>query len=106
MLTFRASMIREVENAGCLDGAIAVWLMWPGYLEQSGQERLLEFLRTKGIPLVTHHASGDAYLPDLQRFAQAVAPKRLVPIHSFAPRRFGEFFENVETHQDGEWWAV
>jgi ribonuclease J len=105
VLTFRASMIREVENAGCLAGAVAVWSMWPGYLEQPGQERLLEFFRRQGIPLKTHHASGHAYLPDLQRLAKAVAPKRLVPVHSFAPQRFAEFFENVEAHCDGEWWT-
>lgn len=80
--------------------------MWPGYLEQPGQERLLKFLLAHDVPLVTHHASGHAYLPDLQRFATAIAPKRLVPIHSFAPQRFVEFFENVEVHQDGEWWEV
>ena len=38
--------------------------------------------------------------------ATAIAPGRLVPIHSFAPDRFGEFFENVEVHRDGEWWDV
>lgn len=80
--------------------------MWPGYLEQQGQERLLAFLETHDIRIVTHHASGHAYLPDLQRLVRAIAPKRLVPIHSFAPRRFSEFFENVEIHPDGEWWAV
>jgi ribonuclease J len=106
VLTFRTSMIRELENAGCLAGAVAVWSMWAGYLEQPGQERLLEFFKRKGIPLEMHHASGHAYLPDLRRLAKAVVPKRLVPIHSFAPRRFAEFFENVETHRDGEWWAV
>jgi ribonuclease J len=106
VLTFRTSMIQEVENARCLDRAVAVWSMWPGYLEQPGQERLLTFLETRGIPLVTHHASGHAYLSDLQRLARAVGPKRLVPIHSFAPGRFSEYFENVEIHADGEWWAV
>jgi hypothetical protein len=29
--------------------------------------------------------------------------KRLVPIHSVASSRFGEFFENVEVHRDQEW---
>ena len=106
VLTFRTSMIREIEHAGCLDGAVAVWSMWPGYLERPGQESLLNFLERHSIPLVTHHASGHAYLPDLQRLARAVAAKRLVPIHSFAPERFSEFFENVEVHSDGEWWAV
>jgi hypothetical protein len=64
-------MIREIEHAGCLDGAVAVWSMWPGYLERPGQESLLNFLERHSIPLVTHHASGHAYLPDLQRLARA-----------------------------------
>ena len=71
-----------------------------------GQERLLKFLQTRSIPIVTHHASGHAYLSDLQRFVRAVGPKRLVPIHSFAPERFDEFFENVELHADRDWWVV
>jgi ribonuclease J len=104
VLSFRSSMMSEVETAGCLSGACAVWSMWPSYLEQPGQKRLLSFLDRHGIPLVTHHASGHAYLPDLQRLAAAIGHGRLVPIHSSAPDRFGEFFENVEEHRDGEWW--
>jgi ribonuclease J len=106
VLSFRTSMMSEIESAECLSGACAVWSMWPGYLEQPGQKRLLSFFERHGIPLVTHHASGHAYVPDLQRLATAIAPGRLVPIHSFAPDRFGEFFDNVEMHRDGEWWEV
>lgn len=76
------------------------------YLKRPEQAPLLKFLETNGIRLVTHHASGHAYMPDLQRLARAIAPRRLVPIHSFAPERFGEFFESVEVHRDGEWWRV
>jgi ribonuclease J len=104
VLSFRTSMMSEVEGARCLNGACAVWSMWFGYLEQPGQRRLLGFFERNGIPLVTHHASGHAYLADLQRLASAIAPARLVPIHSFAPDRFREFFDNVEVHRDGEWW--
>ncbi len=53
---------------------------------------------------LTTATSGHAYMPDLQRLARAIPPKRLVPIHSFAPERYGEFFENIEVHRDGEWW--
>jgi ribonuclease J len=106
VLSFRASMMSEIEGAGCLKGASAVWSMWPGYLEQPGQKRLLGFFERHDISFVTHHASGHAYLPDLQRLAKAIAPGRLVPIHSFAPNRFGEFFENVQMYRDGDWWDV
>jgi ribonuclease J len=106
VLSFRASMMSEIEGARCLDGASGVWSMWPGYLEQPGQQRLLSFFERHAIPLHMHHASGHAYVPDLQRLATAIAPRRLVPIHSFAPDRFCEFFENVEVHRDREWWEV
>ena len=58
-------MMSEIEAAGCLNDALAVWSMWPGYLEQPGQKRLLAFLKRHGIPLVKHHASGHVYLADL-----------------------------------------
>lgn len=91
---------------GCLEGATAVWSQWSGYLQQPGSNRLLDFLRKYEIPLIQHHASGHAYLPDLQRLTRALAAKRVVPIHSFAPHRFPEFFDRVEQHDDGEWWDV
>jgi ribonuclease J len=83
-----------------------VWSLWPGYLLRPGENRLSEFLTQHNIPMVQHHASGHAYLPDLQRLTRAVAARRVVPIHSFAPHRFKEFFDRVELHQDGEWWDV
>lgn len=45
-------------------------------------------------------------MKDLQKFAKAIAPKRLVPIHSFAADRFVDLLENVELHDDGEWWEI
>ncbi len=106
VLTFRTSMIPEIEKARCLVGATAVWSLWPGYLQRPGETRLLRFLTQHDIPMVQSHASGHAYLPDLQRLTRAVAARRVVPIHSFAPHRFKEFFDGVELHQDGEWWDV
>ena len=39
-------------------------------------------------------------------FAGALAPRRLVPIHSFETGRFGEFFDNVHRQEDVVWWEV
>src|SRR5262249_4667503 len=71
VLSFRASMMAEIERAGCLRAACAVWSMWPGYLEQPGQKPLLRFFERHDVPLVVHHASGHAYVTDLQRLARA-----------------------------------
>jgi ribonuclease J len=106
VMLFRASMGRELEGADCLDEAGAIWSMWPGYLQEPSGTRLCAWLDRHGIPLVIHHTSGHAFIPDLQRLVAALAPARVVPIHSYAGDRFAEFFPRVERWRDGEWWDV
>jgi ribonuclease J len=43
---------------------------------------------------------------DLQLLATALRPGKVVPIHTEAGDRFDEYFADVETHRDGEWWEV
>lgn len=106
VMTFRASMGRELEKARCLDGAHAVWSMWPGYLDEPSGEKLKAFLARNGIEMTIRHASGHASVADLQRLVEALAPARVVPIHSIGGDQFGQFFPRVERHPDGEWWYV
>ena len=40
------------------------------------------------------------------RLATALAPKRVVPIHSFAGHRFAEYFAGVDQRDDGTWWEA
>jgi ribonuclease J len=95
-----------MEDIGCLDGAHAVWSMWPGYLKEPSGEKLKAFLHRLGIGMTIHHASGHAAIPDLQRLVAAIAAGKVVPIHSSAGDRFHEFVPGVERHGDGEWWDV
>jgi len=106
VMTFRMSMARELESATCFAGASAVWSMWPGYLREPSGKALSAFLDRHGIPLQIHHASGHAFIPDLQRLVEALAPQRLVPIHTFAGDRFAQFFPRVQREPDGVWWEV
>lgn len=106
VLTFRLSMMRELEAASCLAGATCVYSQWPGYLEEPSGQRLRGWLTTHGVDLVPHHASGHATRADLVRLATALAPARIVPIHTAAAERFAALFPRVEHHADGEWWEV
>lgn len=106
VMTFRKSMVREFEDVDCFRGARAIWSMWPGYRDEPDQDPLKTFLDQRRIPLLTHHASGHAYLDDLKQMARAVNPRRLVPIHSFAGDRFVDHFDNVDRQADGVWWEV
>ncbi|THJ17152.1 MAG: MBL fold metallo-hydrolase [Nitrospira sp. CG24E] len=106
VLIFRPSMAKDLGKAECLKDARLIYSLWSGYLRQEKMRPFHEWLKVHQIPLTACHTSGHASLDDLQRFAKAIAPKTLVPIHSFETKRFEEFFANVKRKQDGEWWEV
>jgi ribonuclease J len=103
---FRPSMGPELEGAGCLRGAQALWSQWDGYLAQDSGLRTKEWLAARGIPLTISHASGHATVADLRRLADAFIGARLVPIHTEHPESFAEHFGRAEVHPNGEWWPV
>lgn len=106
VMTCRASMAAELRQAACLDGAHAVWSMWPGYLKEPASQKLLGVLRASGVPVSIHHASGHAFVGDLQRLVDALAPRCVVPIHSAAGDRFGALLPRVTRRSDGEAFVV
>jgi ribonuclease J len=106
VLLFRGSMTRELDVAGCLDGAACVWSMWPGYLDKPSGERLQAWRGRRGIALSVAHASGHATVTDLQRLATAVDARRVVPVHTAHPELFPSLFERVDPAVDGQWWSV
>lgn len=105
VLTFRSSMIREAEELA-LDGAAAIWSMWPGHLRDGRSAELERFLERHDIPLEVIHCSGHASVEALRALARAVAPDRVVPIHTSAPERYGQLYDKIEVHANGEWWEV
>ena len=106
-MVFRPAMLRDLDRAACLTGARAIWSQWDGYLKQPRGEALLAELATRKIPLAQAHTSGHASIPDLKRLAAAIAPRMLVPIHTFEAGRFPELFGHCVTlKDDGVWWKA
>ncbi len=87
-----------VDNLITTEGAKIIYSMWEGYLT----EKFQDYCRDKRIEIERVHTSGHAILSDLQRFAKALKPKSLVPIHTFGSEKYQELFENVKTVKDGE----
>lgn len=100
---FRPSMAADFKN--CLAGAKLFYSLWPGYLERGGFD-LRAWCEDHGVAFEIHHTSGHASASDLRRLVQALDPKRVVPIHTFAAERFRSLFPNVQRANDGEWWEV
>lgn len=106
VMLFRPSMARDLEQAGCLEGASLIYSLWPGYLKDKHYQWLRDWLEKHQIPLTHCHTSGHAPVPDLKRLSESISAKRLVPIHSFEPKVYEKFFKNVEVRNDGEIWSV
>ena len=106
VMLFRPMMMRDRGVGDVLEGAHLSYSMWEGYLKETSVQRVVAWLKEQDIPMQLIHTSGHASAVDLQRFAAALAPRMLVPIHSFETGRFAEFFTNVVQKRDGEWWDV
>jgi ribonuclease J len=89
---------RIIDNLITAEGAKIIYSMWEGYLT----DKFKNFCSDKKIEIEQVHTSGHAVLNDLRRFAKALSPKCLVPIHTFEAARYSEFFDNVKIVNDGE----
>ena len=104
VMLFRPLAMNDRGVQAVLDGAGLTYSLWEGYLEQDSSRRVMKWLDDHDIRWHVLHTSGHASVTDLKRFAAALAPRALVPIHSFETSRFGDFFDNVVQRDDGEWW--
>lgn len=106
VLLVRRWMLPELERLEALRGAVFVWSQWHGYLAGGDGKSFRDDVDRLGLSFHQIHTSGHASPSDLQRFAVAVSPRRLVPIHTFRPEVFPQLFENVFLARDGEWQTV
>lgn len=107
VMLFRHAMLRDLDQADCLQDTSAIWSQWDGYLTQESGLKLSHALASRSIPLTHIHTSGHASIGDLKRLAEAIAPKMLVPIHTFEPDSFPNHFgSRVAQKEDGVWWEV
>ncbi|HQN99308.1 MAG TPA: MBL fold metallo-hydrolase [Bacteroidales bacterium] len=106
VMLFRPSMTKDIERAKCLEGARLIYSLWSGYLKDGRYQWFIDWLDKHQVPIIHCHTSGHASLPDLQKLANAISAKRLVPIHTFEPDSYKLFFDNVEKRKDGEIWTV
>jgi ribonuclease J len=106
VMLFRPSMARDLERAGCLEGARLIYSLWPGYLKDRRYRWLHEWLKKHRIPITHCHTSGHAHVSDLKRLALAISAKKIVPIHTSEPDSYPEYFNNVEIRNDGECWPA
>jgi ribonuclease J len=105
-LLFRGLWMRDLEQADVLEGGCLIHSQWEGYLREQRFQEIEAWRKRHGLQYCQIHTSGHASPADLKRFAAALSPKTLVPIHTAAPESFTSMFPHVVRHADGEWWEV
>ena len=89
--------------SGIKNGNI-VYSLWSGYLKKPYTSSFIDLLENKyGYTMHHIHTGGHADVQTLQELVEAVNPKQLVPMHTFSPEVFKDFFNaEVRLTKDGE----
>lgn len=103
VMLIRPGFLPQLKKFLDLDNAVWIYSMWRGYLERSRSlANLKSYMEEKGVRIEYLHTSGHAKLSDLKRLVSALKPGTVIPIHSFHPEKYGEYFPNVRMLGDGE----
>ncbi len=83
---------------GYIEGSTLIYSMWSGYFENEKP-----FWDEYGISPIHVHTSGHADVKQLKKFASALNPVAIIPIHTLSPERFTEYFgSKVRMLSDGK----
>ena len=104
---YRDSSLHELEQAGIPKGSVLFYSQWSQYTLEPSFDRTRAFLDRHNIVFKEMHTSGHAVLEDLKRFATAMDPDAIIPIHTEYPDDYREHFgSKVHCLHDGETYPV
>jgi ribonuclease J len=98
----RPSKLHELAEDESIRDGVFLYSLWQGYRKQDSQQQLEAFLAARGVEIIAAHTSGHADTGTLQAVIERLEPKRVIPIHSFAPEGFRELSDRVVMANDGE----
>ena len=103
MLFVRPGMEDDLRHIDGLAGSTLIYSLWDGYRTKDRTRRFLEAAEGLGITIKTLHTSGHADIPALQRMADTLQPKEIIPIHTFHPEDYKRTFAvPVRQAEDGQ----
>ena len=106
VMLFRPSMIRDLERMEGLIVGRVICSVWQGYLTEERNQTLLNWTRSKAIPIDHCHTSGHADMQALTALRNAFKGTPVIPVHTAAPDLFESKFGNVRRVKDGVWIEV
>jgi len=95
MMTVRPSMLSHLERIDNFEGATFIYSLWQGYMDEPRTRELKEYADRLHMRWEYLHTSGHAPVETLKRVVDTLKPKRLIPIHTIHPEKFGDFATSV-----------
>ncbi|PNP99511.1 MBL fold metallo-hydrolase [Sphingobium sp. SA916] len=104
----RDSMVAEFARGGLgfTERDAYVFSNWRGYLDEAAPNTGWGRARQAGAKALHLHTSGHASPSDIARFAKAVNPRALVPVHGLSWDAPGIDLPPIQRLADGEHWLV
>ena len=87
----RPSMMIDLEKI-IADNGNLIYSMWEGYKEQTETQQFIDWLKSKNFTIYDIHTSGHADIDTLKEFANTLAPKSILPIHTFNKKDYKNIF--------------
>jgi ribonuclease J len=101
VMVFRPSMLNDFIN-GFPKDTLCVLSTWHGYSNRPHWKQVQNALASANGRIVHAHTSGHALSFDIIAFTRAVNAEKIIPIHTFKPEKFREYFGNVTVATDGQ----
>lgn len=102
LMVFRPSMV-EFDFQGTLPSQCrCLYGYWRGYLVKQDWVELQNRIAQVQGDFVPAHVSGHAYINDIVTFVNSVNAKTVIPIHTFEPQMYRNYFLNVMLLSDGK----
>lgn len=105
-------LINTLRSKGSIN---IIYSQWEGYLKEEHRNLCTDYINTlkndKAIYFQFIHTSGHATVTDLIKFAKAINPNKIVPIHTAFSEQFKmefekEGFENLNIWEDGREYLI
>ncbi|MBN1971051.1 MAG: MBL fold metallo-hydrolase [Candidatus Delongbacteria bacterium] len=91
VLLVRPSMKSDL-NKIITDSGNLIYSMWEGYKEQTTTKEFIDWLKSKNFTIYDIHTSGHADSDTLKELADNLAPKAIIPIHTFNKQEYKNVF--------------
>lgn len=105
VMIIRASIEKNLKNIQkkFFQNSLLIWSMWEGYKKIDYNKNFLQFLKERGVSdFIDIHTSGHADIETLRRFAKALNPKTIIPIHTLNPEKYNLISEKITMLKDNE----